>query len=312
MNRHLNDELELLDGFESCTSSTLDDFINISEAISNTQLSFLCLNINGVRSNFDELILFLNSIKHQYAIIGLLETNLTANTDFNFEIDGYKSISFHSKHGLKLYYKNHLNVRAETLYNYNDVTKETLFIRIKIRNSNDILFGLVYRTHDCTIDEFNNSISNDILTKLNVNQSVILGGDFNINLHQINNNRAIYDFQSRMFELNYYQSITEVTRHNQLNALNGTIIDHFWSRIPFEYCTHVIQTSISDHYAIALHTKLNCESGMTTLKFRDFSQTNVDNFSTHFPNLIPQHDFNLIDSETSTSDFLNWFQAVMN
>ena len=312
MNSICDDDGDFRDNFISCNTHDVEDFIDLSKTVSNNNLHFLHLNVNGCRTNFNEFQLFLNTLNFNYSIIALTETNLNANLDFNYELNNYKSINHYSKHGLKNFYLKSLHVVVDPIFTYDDQFKESVFIRIKSQKLDNLLFGVIYRPHSATIQQFIESFRGDILSKLKPLESVILTGDFNINLANFETSIDVQDFNSVMYESNLNSSICEITRFNSLNPNNSTIIDHFWSRIPFPYNTHVIKTNISDHYSIALHSDFCNSTGLVTIKFRDFSDINIQTLCNRLPDLIQELDLQFLDPNQCVPTLLGWLTGLFN
>ena len=307
----LDDEVSI-DNCIACTSYELDQFYAASVDLSNESIRFLHLNINGCRSNFDEFKCFLNSLSFNYTIIALTETHLNKDNDVGFELEGYKSVSNYSKHGLKLFYTKCLNVSVLDNLTFNDDYKETLFIKNKGNSFGAITFGVTYRPHCSTIEQFTASFREDILDRFGSFESVVITGDFNINLAIADSTNDIQEFINTMLEYNLFGSIDDVTRHNSLNPLNSSIIDHFWSHSQFPYSTHIIKTNISDHYIIALHTDISHAPKLVTVKFRDFSFDNKVALCNDLPYLLENLNLPMIDANESTSFFINWLNTIFN
>ena len=310
-----DDLLPSIDNFTSCKSLKVDQFIASAPNSDDNNLSFFHLNINGCRTNFDELSAFLNSFKFKYTIIALTEINLTRDIDKGFELEGYKSLGWYSKHGIKVFYLKTLNVSTEPRFNYNDITKETFFIKFK-SPIGELLFGTVYRPHSSTITQFNDSFKTDILTQLRPNERAIICGDFNINILETDNSclpAESLEFIHAMTEKNFVSSIDKITRINKLNINNSTTIDHFWSRIPCSYFTQVIESDISDHFIISLVTDVTNLSDEVTIKFRDFSSNNIDSLCADLPSLITNSlNLDLTNPNKSTSTFVNWLSRLFD
>jgi hypothetical protein len=303
-------DYEYTDSFIACESFELSSFIEQVSSKPWDNLRILHLNINGCRSNFSEFELFLSSLKFNYSIIALTETNLNESLDFNFELKNYKCVNHFTKHGLKIYYLNSLKIDVELNLNYNDEFKESLFIKIRNRAFGNILFGVIYRPHSASISQFNESFFEDVLCKLDKTQPVIITGDFNINLANFDGSIEVQDFHNMMYEFNMSSSIDKITRFNSINPCNSTIIDHFWSRIPFPYRTYVIETCISDHYTIALHTELSNESDKITLKFRDFSNTNIQLLLDNLPHFIEQLQLDSLNPNQCVPTLIGWLSRL--
>jgi exonuclease III len=311
-NNDADGNYEYVDRFIACESCEADQFVEVTSPCLNKNINFLHLNINGCRTNFDEFRLYISSLSFNYAIIALTETNLNENNDFNFELNNYRSINHFTKHGLKIFYLNSLKVEVESSLNYNDQFKETLFIKIKSRALGYLLFGVVYRPHGASIQQFNESFQDCILNKLKPLDPVIMTGDFNINLLNSNISHDVQDFESIMYEANMSSSINKITRFNSICPLNSTIIDHYWSRIPFSYRTFVIKTNISDHYTICLHAELCNESELITVKFRDFSNVNIQTLLDRFPELIGELNLELVNPNQCMPTLLGWLNRIFS
>ena len=309
-----NDDLILsVDNFTSCESLKVDEFIASESNVDNVNLSFFHLNINGCRANFDELNAFLNSLKIKYTVIALTEINLTSDIDKSFELEGYKSLGWYSKHGIKVFYLKTLSVSIESKLNYNDNFKETFFIRIK-SPIGDLVFGTVYRPHSSTISQFTESFETDILTQMRCNERAIICGDFNINIRDNDNNHLpaeSNDFVNAMTEKNFVSSINKITRVNKLNPENSSTIDHFWSRISCSYFTQAIESDISDHFIISLVTDVTNSADKVTIKFRDFSSNNIDSLCADLPALINNSlHLDLTNPNQCTPIFVNWLSRL--
>ena len=312
-----NDDLLFsADNFTHCQSFKVNEFIDATSNFVHNSLSFLHLNINSCHSNFDELAIFLSSLRIKFTVIALTETNLTENIDRSFELEGYKSIGWYSKHGIKIFYLDFVHVSVESQHNYNDNVLETFFIKIKSLLIGDLLFGAVYRPHSATVSQFQDSFEQNIIYKLRRNERVVICGDFNINLYNIDNQNLPQDtlnFMNLMNENNFVSAIDKITPLNKVNPLNSSLIDHFWCRLPFSYSSQVIETNMSDHFTISLVTTINQSTDKVTIKFRDFSLNNGDFLQTDLPNLINNSlNLNLNNPNQCTPTFINWLSRIFN
>ena len=250
----MNNEDEMfIDNFIDCNSYSVDEFLTASKKFPIKGLKVLHLNINGCRSHFDEFSAFLASLPFTYSIIALTETHLTKNTDCNFELANYKSLSNYSKHGIKIFYANFLNVISLNDLNYNDEYKETLFVKFKCKDLGSLTFGVVYRPHSSTIEQFTDSFNTDVFSNIHPRDTVILTGDFNINLATTSSSTHVHEFVNVMLEHNLHPSIDKITRFNHLSSNNSSIIDHFWAQNPFPYSTHIIEANIRSLFNTPTH-----------------------------------------------------------
>ena len=112
-------------------------------------------------------------------------------------------------------------------------------------------------------------INDHIKCLLNLNTQLIHGGDFNINLLDVNSSVTV-DFVNNLNAAGLHPVITLPTRATETSAI---LIDNFFcdvSLLPMQ--STVVRTDISDHYLfeIGLKTKLS----MNPSAVHNFSYTN--------------------------------------
>ena len=76
---------------ESCKSYDVANFNKLEESVFSKHVSLYFLNIDGNRTNFDQLILELQRYKHGPSIIGIAETNISPTVSEVYQIPGYYS-----------------------------------------------------------------------------------------------------------------------------------------------------------------------------------------------------------------------------
>ncbi len=145
------------------------------------------------------------------------------------QLEGYKCIpqgrSSSTKGGLIIYLHENSNDYKFKLTGYD--TWEGQFIQVKKNAtlSKPIIIGNIYRQprknlehYDVFINEFSS-----ILNKFESDRNeVLIAGDFNINLHEINNKHIISEYFEMLTNHSFYPKITLRTR---LSNKHGTLID---------------------------------------------------------------------------------------
>jgi hypothetical protein len=135
---------------------------------------------------------------------------------------------------------------------------DNLWIEITKYHVNYIV-TIIYR-HPVNVKQkildFTNKLENCINQLIN-NETIILMGDFNLNLLDLNENKNIRNFIEMINNNNIKIINTEITRPNN-NKSKGTVIDHIYFRnkskiAKFKKINYgTLQNSISDHYPLYL------------------------------------------------------------
>ena len=288
------------------------DFNTKVSTLANNSLSIYHHNIRGCRTNFDHFKCFVTSLKTTFSFIALTETNISEDIDYNYELPGYYCINHFSNHGNKFYCLRSLQCNKTSDLCLNNEFIESLFINISHQSLDKLCIGVIYRPHANTIANFNNYLENNVMIKFKRNVNYIITGDFNINLLAHNSNEHVKNFSNILMTKNLVPSIFCVTRPNNLNPLNSTCIDHFWSNICLPHRTYVIENYDSDHFPIAYIVENVCISSKIKITFCDFSNRNFEKFRTDFPALINDYNGNLIEPESAVSDLNKWLMSILN
>ena len=215
-----------------CLSLDAEEFSNISSQ--KNSFNLLHTNINGCLTNFNTFVSYLATIKSKLSIIALTETKLNEFNDIGYSLEGYNCLSSYRTNlhgwGIKLFIHNHLQYSPIDELTIVNQSFESLFINLTLQNNEHVYIGVIYRTHETTINQFNESFSNEILKKIPRNQKVILTGDFNINLFN-SQSLPTDNFKILMNNHMLFPCITEPTRININNVDSATLIDHIWTNI---------------------------------------------------------------------------------
>ena len=244
---------------EYFTDEELDD---ISKNISSVHLNMLNVNIRSTYKNYDSLKDFLHGSKIDFNIIGLSETWLREKPLEYFHLDGYKLEFINRKQdsrggGVCLFVKDEMKyfVRKDLLQIKHPENTETLFIEIEREKSKNIIVGIVYRSPDQDVHEFNQFTEN-LLSKVSKseNKLIYMMGDFNINLLNSDTHTSTSDFIDVLNSYSLYPSITRPTR---ITSKSATLIDNIFKNSHSKHIAGIILTDISDHLPTFISTNLS-------------------------------------------------------
>ena len=250
-----------LDNFDYYSIDKINTLFNKHNNI-NKSLKIVHFNIRGLVKNFDNLILYLSSLDHTFDVITLSECHITLNNniDNRYKIEGYDNFFVYSNikfGGCVIYSKTHLG--ASQIKSLTKSTNSCDFTFINIPNNNRnkaINIGVFYR--HCLnnkidminfINELENSLENDCIKK----DKLVITGDFNADLCQINTSIDITTYFNCLLSNNLECHIVKPTRlqyyPNSLQIKSATLIDHISSNL-FEFtCTAGnLFYSNSDHF----------------------------------------------------------------
>lgn len=274
---------EAMDGENLDNSSSYFNIDNINTKFPKNPsngTNFFHMNISSLCRNFDDLQTLLARINLKFNIIGITETKLKKNSirNININLNGY--VIEHTPTegncgGALLYIDNSLNyiVRSD-LKIYKKKELESVFIEIINPKGKNLIVGCIYR-HPCmNSSEFIDIYMSELLQKLSrEDKTIMLMGDFNIDLLKYDSNKDSTTFLDTMytsFLLPYITIPTRVTTHSK------TLIDNIFSNNIEEGLTSGnIITTISDHYAQFLIQKsIKIEKNQTNLFRHNFKNFN--------------------------------------
>ena len=155
---------------ESCKAYSIQEFnkyISLPKTrITGDSKTISChfLNIDGNATNFDSFVTTLASMDYKFDLIGIAETNISAECKSLYNLDGYESI-YQDKilnkkkgSGVALYISSNLVFTKMNEQSYINSDIESLFVKIVHPNSTFIA-GVIYRPSGGDVNRFNESIS---------------------------------------------------------------------------------------------------------------------------------------------------------
>ena len=229
---------------------TIDTF-NQKFPENSDDLSIFHCNIRSFKSNGDDLCIFLSNLNHKFQIICLNETFIK-DTDLEFQqFDDYKI--FHSTRvgrkggGTALLIKKSFDCEIIPENSVNLPFIESIFVKIRLPNSNPIIIGSIYRPPGSSFPDFLNFMEQTLSSTTIGNYDKILLGDYNLDLLKINEDNQSSNFYNSMNALSLIPTIMNPTRETNSSS---TIIDNILISNLQNFSAGIFKFDLSDHYPI--------------------------------------------------------------
>ena len=220
----------------------------------NNKFVIMSLNCQSLRAKFNNLLIYLDNLPIKPIALLMQETWIKEGEyTSHLNIPGYKMISqpcrITSHGGLTIYVNAQWSVRSLTLPD-SDIFEIQGIELFKEHNSRRILVCNIYRPPRDNSDNYNQFIEefNNICADLsNYNKEAIIGGDFNINLLQVQERAIVREHINTILGNGFMPTITYPTRFSRSNC---TLIDQFVVKVTDATMCQVsgiLVTSLSDH-----------------------------------------------------------------
>ena len=283
---------------------------NINTVINSDRhlFSILSLNIQSIRSKFDQFSSLLETLKEKnviFSAICIQESGLDNNFDTNsFDIPGYKLISqgksASEKGGLVIYLKDSYSFTIRHNYNNSslweglviDVFHETFSSKITIAN---IYRPPKFNNNNQTLTNFINEIG-PLITSLSKQKShTLISGDFNINLLDIDSRIKIQEYFDIFVTKGFFPRIIHPTRFSKKR---GTLIDQIYSNLPLSsgyIKSGLLHTLLSDHLPYFTSFEILPQSNKNNpkyVKINRYDDNSIEAFSEDLRNFINGQNFN--------------------
>ena len=230
-----------------------------------SDLSVLNINIRGTSCNFDQFILYLNSLNYLFDAIILTECHLPkdeANIDMHntFPINGYEMFYTRSNTaygGVMIYVLDKHEASYHSALTFSNDIMDSCYVKINKSQINDTVFvGGYYRfckpkkeVIKSFISQFDDHLKSKELQKCNS----IMCADYNINLMSCTENDVTLSFLNTITQNGFEPHIFKPTRiqyyKDSLQIKSLTLIDQIISNFAHLECkSGNIDYSCSDHY----------------------------------------------------------------
>ena len=298
----------------NCSYATWD---NLSRKSNNENLSFLCVNLRSIGSKFAEFTSYLAKLKWKFKFIAVTESWLTPDKDVALEIEGYKSKSIYRSGnrrggGIKLYFLESINVNVIENLTFVEDNCEMLTIEASISRFGKILVSCVYypSSTNSRFDPFCDKITQ--LLDFSVDKKAVVMGDFNLNLTRHPNSSDTTKYVELFTEYGFTNEITINTYVLPSNNESKSCIDHLWNNLKCTRESYVLMPNIADHFAISCVFSLYANNLQKLVRFRDYSQVNIDNFQRNADNEFSMLNIVYNNVETSTLQLINSMKKIQN
>ena len=302
----------------NCKYYTCDEFNSLS---SKASLSFFHTNIASLSKHFDELSSLLLNLNHSFDIIGITETKLNSSNSDNHLLLNYSfvhtpSASLAGGTGLYISNKHTFKLRndlSEILYYSGSL--ESIFIELIFKSTKNIIVGCVYKHPHFDINDFNEFYLSPLLSKVNSeNKTILLLGDFNINLLNCETIKSHSDFLDLFGSFYMLPCITLPTR---LTSQSSTLIDNiFLSPFSDDIISGNLTVSLSDHLPqfLILYKPSSKKLSPNNIHSRNWSKFDHNSFRRDFDNISWNEILALEknDCEESFNSFLNELNSLID
>lgn len=233
------------------TDYELNEFISKAKCYDDSCLSVMHLNARSINKNIDNILILLQSLTVKFSVLAITETWIDETFNQSVpQIPGYSSLSKprigKKGGGLALYIKNDLKYKV---VEFNDSARysdfEFLFIDLTDRQAR---VGVIYRPPNTNIDSFNEQYNSMLHQAASTKKTVIITGDFNINLLNFEDHTGTEKFLENSFSNFLHPCITRPTR---ISPTTSTLIDNiFINNLTQNYLSGIIMSDISDHLPV--------------------------------------------------------------
>lgn len=209
-------------------------------------------NVRGINNmqKFDEVLMFLDSIKIPIDVFCVGETWLKANNCPLFSIPNYDPIFScreTSSGGLAMYIRSGLSFNI--VKTFSNEGMHLIHVEIKI---NGLLYDVVgvYRPPSYDFEKFHDEL--EFLLSTHGSRPLFVVGDVNIPMNLTNNN-VVSRYKSLLDSYNFVCSNTHVTR-----PISNNVLDHFVSRkedLPYVR-NDTVYSDVSDHLIVVTSFKI--------------------------------------------------------
>ena len=244
------------------------------------KISVLNINIRSIANKFSEFSAHLSLMKNKFSFIIVTETWLQDSIDFTFELDGYTSVSLNRVGrrggGIKVFHQNSISSSIINDLTTQSDTCERIFLRANIPSLGTFVLGAIYRPPSVPILPFVEETAG-ILESL-ANSRCVIVGDININTLNYETDRNVRTYVDTFSEHNFFNEINLPTYHSPITQSDLSCLDHMWHNLLIPRASFVLEPNLSDHYGTCLVFDKKIITIEHTIKFRDYSIRNLQNF----------------------------------
>lgn len=306
------------EGFENVNCKFYDcfEFLSIPQKVK--MFSCMHINISSLCKHFDELSELLSALNHNFSVLGISETRLSNMRISNIDIPNYAFIHTppdSSVGGVGLYIHNRYAFKPRPDLNqllFCSKLLESVFVEIIFKSKVNVVVGCIYKHPLLDTDIFNNNYLSLFLQKASKeNKTLVLLGDFNINLLNCTTSSSINNFLDL---LGSYQLMPQITLPTRITEQSSTLIDNiFLSSNQYQCLSGNLSVKLSDH--LPQFILINLYEHLKKQKFvgkqRDWSQFNEEDFILDYLDVNWKRILNIESSNASVA-FESFFNALLS
>ena len=307
--------MEPLDIFDvQCSSVDWDEF---TTKIKPGKLSVMCFNARSILKKFPEFLGLLSLLRGKISFIVITESWLKEFSDKNLEIDGYKSHSIYRNSdlrsrggGIKIYYLEYFDVSIANDFCFCTSSLECVVLKATVPGFGKLVVSGIYRPPNNLLTEFLEKITN--LLELFSSYKMIITGDFNLDYLKPQPSRYATDYSELLASYGFTNVITLPTYISPITNNELSCIDHIWQNLGSNSVGFVIHPNLADHYFVASIFDNLLDEPPITIKFRDFSETNVERFLGRMDDEFLLFDPPISDVNEFTEYFLSFLFRLLD
>jgi len=290
---------------DSCKSYTVHDLNELTSCnttssqepdIEVSQFSTYFVNIDGNKSNFENLNIELKRTLHKFSVIGIAETNTCPELQNLYKMEGYTEFyqsvieGKHKGTGVALYIDEQFNseILDEASICTNDL--ESLFIKLSRPSCSEALVvGVIYRPPNgdpkAFLDKFR-----DICALLPESGARVMG-DFNIDFFQMHNNTNLASQFEDLIISHGLSPAISIPTHQRSNCRPTCIDNILTNDIDKVIHSGTLSDSIGDHLPVfELSTIYFAKPAVEKhIKYYDYSNKNLENFTQNLSEKLADH-----------------------
>ena len=242
--------------------------------------SIIDINIRSLSANFEKLLNFLSNFDFKFHIIVLNEIKLDDRFNRIFGISDYYHKSLYRNRnggGIRIYYLPYVSLNINNELSSVFSHSEILVASVKCKDFDDFNLCCIYRPPDSDKYAFLDHLNQNILANTTIASNMVIIGDLNLDFSK-RFTGFNFQFYNSLFNSQLRTMITLPTyvKPNESNA--SSILDQIATNTKLNCRAFVIDNIIADHLPICLCVKKLKSNELIDIKFRDFSQNNINRF----------------------------------
>lgn len=278
-----------------------------------SKLSLLHVNSRSLFKNFEELVTFLATVKHNFSVIGISETWFKPSTDTAlFHIPEYSLVQVcrQTKRGggVALYIRDGLEYNVCKDLSKANMGYESIYIEFVVNKIKTVV-GCVYRAPGNSVRSFVLDFEQDLQILCSGNKNIYIMGDFNINLLNYDSDDRVKDFVDILTSFGLFSLITKPTRSS-----SSTLIDNIFTNcVQDAFESGIFCSDLSDHKPIF---SINKKQTLITVKSnsdgykRLITEAKIESFRQDLLASDWSYLYTLVNAEESYNYFLSIFSRL--